>query len=134
MLSASEHRDAARHAVHADHRQVEFADHHGQPKPQRHQADGREDLERAVGGRRAEKRSLAGIERSEQEDAGREDGERPPMWTGKLAPRVHRSLPRACSTMTASTISPAARYCHSWRSPFTTTLTYTPSMTITPPH
>ena len=132
IMRAGEHGDTAGHAVHADHGQVELAHHHRQAQPERHQADSREGLQRAVGGRRAEELAVAPIHRGEQDDAGCEDGERPGMGTIEMVPQLHRPLPRACRMMTARTISPAARYCHSCRSPLSSNMTCTAAMTIAP--
>src|SRR5262249_39611094 len=109
-----------------------FADHHGQPEPQGHETDGREGLQRAVSGREAEEAAVAAVDRGEHDDAGRQDNERPSMRAAESEAHAHRPLPRACNTMTASTISPAARYCHSWRNPLSSSMTCTAAITIAP--
>ena len=131
-MRAGEHGNTTGHAVHADHRQVEFTYHHRQAQPERHQANSREGLQRAVGGRRAEELAVAPIHRGEHDDAGCENGERPSMGTIEIVPQLHRPLPRAWRMMTARTISPAARYCHSWRNPLSSNMTCTAAMTIAP--
>src|SRR5262249_37578907 len=132
MLHAGEDGDAARHAVHSDDRKIELPDQHGQPEPQRYEPDGGEDLQRAVGGRRAEEATLPPVDDSEHDDAGGAAREWPRVRPVEMAPRSHRAAPRACSTITASTITPAARYCHSWRRPLSSSMTCTAAITIAP--
>src|SRR5687768_15303259 len=132
MLCTGQHRDAPGHAIHTDDGQVELADHHGQAEPERNKADGRENLQRAIGRGGTQKTAVASIRDSEQHNACGEDGERPNVRPVELAPQPHRPAPRDCRIMTASTIRPAARYCHSCRNPFSSSMTCTAAMTMAP--
>ena len=60
---------------------------------------------------------LTAIYGCDQDDARRQHRQGADVRATELTPRTHRPPPRARRTITASTMMPAARYCHSWRSP-----------------
>ena len=65
ILHAGHHRDAAGEADHARDRQIEFPHQHRQAEPQRHQAEGREQLHHAE--HRADAEEVAGAAINERE-------------------------------------------------------------------
>ena len=79
IAAAGEHRDTACRAEHADDRQIEFAHHHRETKPQRDEADIAERLERRERCGDAEETAPPGIEHGEQHDGEHQYNDWPRM-------------------------------------------------------